>query len=78
MACSWEASHLTYFAEAQDLYAGPASFFRGFKHMGESQPDGLGEGENYATYVREHKMVTMFSGWRDDQTSADANINGDE
>jgi hypothetical protein len=44
--------------------------------MGESRPDGLGEGENYASYEREHKMVTTFSGCRDDQTSADASSNG--
>jgi hypothetical protein len=57
-------------AEAKDLYAGATSFFRGFKHLGEEQ--GLAEGD----YEREHKMVTMFSGCRDDQTSADANIGG--
>lgn len=42
---------------------------------GESEPEGLEEGD-YAAYAREHKMVTMFSGCRDDQTSADANIAG--
>lgn len=31
---------------------------------------------DYASYEREHKMVTMFSGCRDDQTSADASIGG--
>jgi len=63
-------------AEAQDLYGGATSFFRSFKHMGESQPDGLGEDDDYSAYSQEHKMVTMFSGCRDDQTSADANIGG--
>lgn len=62
-------------AEAQDLYAGATSFFRSFKHMGEEQQSGLGAGE-YASYEGERKMVTMFSGCRDDQTSADANIGG--
>jgi hypothetical protein len=62
-------------AEAQDLYAGATSFFRSFKHRDESAPDSLEEGD-YAAYTREHKMVTMFSGCRDDQTSADANIGG--
>jgi len=62
--------------EAEDLYAGATNFFRSFKHMGESQPPGLGQDSNYAEYEREHKMVTMFSGCRDDQTSADANIGG--
>lgn len=64
------------FAEAQDLYAGATSFFRSFKHMGEEQEAGLGEDENSYMYQQEHKMVTMFSGCRDDQTSADANIGG--
>lgn len=63
-------------AEARDLYAGATSFFRSLKHMGESQPAGLDEDDNYAAYAQEQKMVTMFSGCRDDQTSADANING--
>ena len=63
-------------AEAKDMYAGATSFFRSFKHMGEAQQDGLGEDGNYSSYAQEHKMVTMFSGCRDDQTSADANIGG--
>jgi hypothetical protein len=63
-------------AEAKDLYAGATSFFRSFKHREESRPDGLGEDETYASYSAEHKCVTMFSGCRDDQTSADASING--
>lgn len=63
-------------AVAQDLFAGATSFFRSFKHMGESQPPGLDEDDAYRVYAQEHKMVTMFSGCRDDQTSADANING--
>jgi len=61
--------------EAADLYAGATSFFRSFKHRGESEP-GLGQDQDYAAYSQEHKMVTMFSGCRDDQTSADANIGG--
>jgi hypothetical protein len=63
-------------AEAQDLYGGATSFFRSFKHMGESQPSCLDEDNDYSAYSREHKTVTMFSGCRDDQTSADASING--
>jgi len=63
-------------AEVQDLYGGATSFFRGFKHMGESQPSGLDEDNDYSAYSREHKTVTMFSGCRDDQTSADSSING--
>ncbi|CEJ92393.1 Putative Metacaspase [[Torrubiella] hemipterigena] len=63
-------------AEAQDLYAGATSFFRSFKHMGEEQQAGLGSDEMHAQYAQEHKTVAMFSGCRDDQTSADANIGG--
>jgi hypothetical protein len=63
-------------AEAQDLYGGATSFFRSFKHMGESQPDSLGEDEDYSAYSQENRMVIMFSGCRDDQTSADATIGG--
>jgi hypothetical protein len=63
-------------AEAQDLYAGATNFFRSFKHMGEQQELGLGADEDNAMYEQEHKRVTMFSGCRDDQTSADANIGG--
>jgi len=33
-------------AEAENLFAGAASFFRSFKHMGESQPEGLGQDNN--------------------------------
>jgi len=62
-------------AEAEDLYAGATNFFRSFKHRGE-QESGLGQDNDYAAYAREHKMVTMFSGCRDDQTSADATIGG--
>ena len=64
------------FAEAQDLYAGATSFFRSFKHRSEDQPSGLDEDDDYSKYAAEHKMVTMLSGCRDDQTSADASING--
>ncbi|TID15197.1 putative metacaspase [Venturia nashicola] len=63
-------------AEAQDLYAGATNFFRSFKHRKEQQEPGLGSDSTYASYAQEHKMVTMFSGCRDDQTSADANIGG--
>jgi hypothetical protein len=36
----------------------------------------LRAGEFVGQYGSENKMVTMFSGCRDDQTSADANIAG--
>ncbi|CAN8105934.1 unnamed protein product [Discula destructiva] len=53
-------------AQAKDLHAGVTSFFRSFKHRGESEPPGLGQDRDYAAYAQEHKMVTMFSGCRDD------------
>ncbi|GAB7349190.1 hypothetical protein MBLNU459_g8122t1 [Dothideomycetes sp. NU459] len=64
-------------AEAKDLYAGATSFFRSMKHMHDPhQPAGLGEDQGSEQYAQEHKMVSMFSGCRDEQTSADANIGG--
>lgn len=62
--------------EARELLAGATSFFRGLKHMGEQEEEGLSEGEFVGQYGSENKMVTMFSGCRDDQTSADARISG--
>lgn len=63
-------------AEAEDLYAGATSFFRSFKHRhDQSAPAGL-DSSDYASYAAEKKMVAMFSGCRDDQTSADATIGG--
>ena len=76
MTCSWEVSHLTNLLELKTSTLGATSLFRSFKHMSESQSDGLGEDGNYASYVREHKIVPMLSGWGDDQTRADANIIG--
>ncbi|KAF2439960.1 peptidase C14 [Karstenula rhodostoma CBS 690.94] len=62
--------------EARELFAGATSFFHGLKHMGEQEDEGLQNGEFVGQYGSENKMVTMFSGCRDDQTSADANIAG--
>ncbi|KAJ4363993.1 hypothetical protein N0V83_009447 [Neocucurbitaria cava] len=63
--------------EAQELLAGASSFFKGLRHMGEQEEEGLAEGEFAGQYGSEQKMVTMFSGCRDDQTSADASIQGE-
>lgn len=63
-------------AQARELYAGATTFFRSLKHMGEQQEEGLGEDEFVEDWANERKFVTMFSGCRDDQTSADANISG--
>ncbi|KAI9697470.1 MAG: hypothetical protein M1820_007805 [Bogoriella megaspora] len=59
--------------EAEQLFAGATDFFRGLKHFGEQREEGLEEEDNYR---RENKYVTMYSGCRDDQTSADASISG--
>jgi hypothetical protein len=64
--------------EAAQLYAGATDFFRGLKHMGE-EGDGPGfqnQDQFAQEYAQERKFVTMFSGCRDDQTSADASIQG--
>lgn len=62
--------------EARQLLAGASSFFHGLKHMGEQEEEGLGEGEFAGEWGSENKMVTMFSGCKDEQTSADAKIQG--
>ncbi|PSN65166.1 peptidase C14 [Corynespora cassiicola Philippines] len=63
--------------EAQQLLAGASSFFSGLRHMGEQEEEGLQDGHFAGQYGSENKMVTMFSGCRDDQTSADARIEGE-
>jgi hypothetical protein len=63
--------------EAQELLAGASSFFKGLRHMGEQEEEGLSGGEFEGQYGSERKMVTMFSGCKDDQTSADARIRGE-
>ncbi|KAF2678809.1 peptidase C14 [Lentithecium fluviatile CBS 122367] len=63
--------------EARELLAGATSFFRGLKHGVEGEEEGLQEGEFEDQYGHEGRMVTMFSGCRDDQTSADARIEGE-
>lgn len=65
--------------EAQDLLAGASSFFKGLRHLGEQgeEEEGLQHGDFVGQYGSEKKMVTMFSGCKDDQTSADARIEGE-
>lgn len=64
--------------DAQVLLAGATSFFQGLRHRGEQQDEeGLTGGQFVGQYGDERKMVTMFSGCRDDQTSADARIQGE-
>ena len=62
--------------EAKQLYAGAHDFFSGLKQLGQQQPQGLGEDEYAQDWAREQKAVFMFSGCKDDQTSADATIGG--
>jgi metacaspase-1 len=62
--------------EARELYAGATDFFRGLTHMEEQQQEGFAQEEFAGEWQGETKFVTMFSGCRDDQTSADANIQG--
>jgi hypothetical protein len=62
--------------DAQQLLAGAKSFFRGLSHR-DDQGEGLQHDDDYQEdWVNERKSVFMFSGCRDDQTSADANIAG--
>jgi hypothetical protein len=63
--------------EAQELLAGATTFFKGLRHFGQEEEEGLDEGEFAGQYGSEQKMVTMFSGCKDDQTSADARIAGE-
>jgi hypothetical protein len=63
--------------EAKELMAGASTFFKGLKHFGQEEEEGLEHGEFAGQYGSELKMVTMFSGCRDDQTSADAHIEGE-
>lgn len=63
-------------AHAKDLFAGASTFFKQLQHSGEQQEEGVGEEHFVEDWRTEHKFATMFSGCRDDQTSADASIGG--
>lgn len=63
--------------DAKQLLAGAQSFFQGLQHRGEPQQDGLGEEHFAEDWKSENKRVFMYSGCRDDQTSADASIAGE-
>ncbi|KIV79291.1 hypothetical protein PV11_06859 [Exophiala sideris] len=79
-----EASHLirgdTAFdevGEARHLLAGATSFFRSLKHQYDGDyREGLQEDGDFDAWAQEGKSVFMFSGCKDEQTSADAFING--
>ncbi|OCK82871.1 peptidase C14 [Lepidopterella palustris CBS 459.81] len=62
--------------DARELLAGATSFFKSLHHMGQPQQEGLGEEHFVEDWAHEGKRVFMYSGCRDDQTSADAAISG--
>jgi len=65
------------FQQAKDLYAGATGFFKGLKQMGGDDEEGVQAQDDFGVdWSREHKVVTMFSGCKDTQTSADASIRG--
>lgn len=83
MHLAQEASHLIQggfnFAKiqaAQSLLAGAQTFYNSLKHVGEPVQEGLNEDNFAEDWKGEHKRVIMYSGCRDDQTSADAMIGG--
>ena len=66
-------------AESRHLLAGATSFFHSLKHQYDGDYDeGLQSADAGFTneWGRENKSVFMFSGCKDEQTSADAFING--
>ena len=63
-------------AGAKQLFSEAQSLFKSFQHRGEQQEEGVDEEHFVEDWKSEHKFATMFSGCRDDQTSADANIGG--
>jgi len=63
-------------AQAKGLFAGANTFFKQLQHSDEPQEEGVGEEYFVEDWKSEHRFVTMFSGCRDDQTSADASIGG--
>ena len=64
-------------SDARELLAGAQSFFKSLKHVSDPvDEDGLGEEHFVEDWKAEKKNVFMYSGCRDDQTSADATITG--
>ena len=62
--------------DAQELLAGAQTFFRGLMHRDEADEEGLAKEDFGEDWSAEKKYVFMYSGCRDDQTSADATIAG--
>lgn len=64
-------------ADAKMLLGGATDFFNGLHHArNEADDEGLAAEEFEEDWDKEGKDVWMFSGCRDDQTSADATISG--
>lgn len=70
--------HRDKIADAKMLLGGATDFFNGLAHARESEADeeGLAAEQFEEDWDKEGKDVWMFSGCRDDQTSADATISG--
>lgn len=64
-------------ARGKALFEEASSLWKRFQSGGEEQEEGVGEEHFVEDWKSEHKFVTMFSGCRDDQTSADASIGGE-
>jgi hypothetical protein len=62
--------------DARQLIAGATSFFNSLKHRVDPGEEGVGEEHFVEDWKSEHKRVIMYSGCKDDQTSADATIGG--
>ena len=59
------------------IFQEAASIFKRFQGANEPVEEGVHEEHFVEDWSSEHKFVTMFSGCRDDQTSADASIGGE-
>lgn len=62
--------------EARALYGESKTFFQGLLHGSEKKVAGLGPAGFKEHWEREKKMVTLFSGCRDDQISSDTRVEG--
>jgi len=62
--------------EAMQLWSGAQNFFKSLQQEQQPHKEGLGEEHFAEDWKSEHKRVFMFSGCRDDQTSADATVQG--